>query len=482
MTALDLEDTIVAVASATGPAARGIVRACGPNVLDCVAPHFCANDGVSEIPSPLAGEGRGEGNGNRVHASPLHPNPLPQGERGTAAARRIEGTLHLPALHHPLDVALYLWPDAQSFTRQPTIELHTIGSPPLLRAIVELLCVSGARAAKPGEFTLRAFLAGRLDLTQAEAVLGVIDAVDRRQLDVALAQLAGGLAGPLQTLRNALIELLAHLEAGLDFVDEDIEFISAADLQRQLEAARATVRTIADRLSVRSLADDLVRVVLYGSPNAGKSSLFNALLGRSDAIVSDVAGTTRDWLAARLDLDGVPCELIDTAGLDALVPEHAIDQQAQTSTLERRRQAHVALHCIEATSECSPTVESPSQATVVWTKADLVNDSRERVGIVTSVVTGIGIDALKAHLREAVLAARCHDAEVVANTAARIAPVLRSADEALEQAIGFTRENAGEELVAAELRLSLDALGEIVGAIYTDDILDRVFSRFCIGK
>jgi tRNA modification GTPase len=136
---------------------------------------------------------------------------------------------------------------------------------------------------------------------------------------------------------------------------------------------------------------------------------------------------------------------------------------------------------MDATSECSPTAES-SQATVVWTKADLASDCCHRVGIITSVVSGVGIEALKAHLREAVIAARCHDADVVANTAARIAPVLCCADEALEQAIDLTREKAGEEVVAAELRLSLDALGEIVGAIYTDDILDRVFSRFCIGK
>jgi tRNA modification GTPase len=452
----EIDETIVAVASAPGPSMRGIVRACGPKVIECIEPHFRPREPgcvLSEVPS----------------------------------ARRIDGALHLRALRQPLDVALFLWPKSRSFTRQPTVELHTSGSPPLLAGVADLLCASGARYANPGEFTLRAFLAGRLDLTQAEAVLGVIDAVERRQLDVALAQMAGGLARPLNSLRDTLVDLLAHLEAGLDFVDEDIEFVTSSQLEKQLGEARDAVRALAAQIASRSLADHAVRVVLFGRPNEGKSSLFNALLGQGHAIVSDVAGTTRDWLCGRLELDGVSCELIDTAGLDETAILHEIDRAAQASTVERQQQAHVAVHCVDATQAATdPSHSDESSIAVrhvtVWTKSDLVSIPPVREGIATSAITGLGLEALRKRLREVVLDARSNDCDVVAGTADRVRPLLHSAGEALEQAWEMARCRGGEELVAAELRLALDALGEIVGTVYADDILDRIFSRFCIGK
>jgi tRNA modification GTPase len=191
-------DTIAAIASAPGGAARGIVRLSGPGVLDCLKRSFViADEQCSSLEAILA-------------------------------AHAVRGTLRLPTTRLPCE--LYYWPGARSYTREPLAELHTLGSPPLLASALAALCQAGARLAQPGEFTLRAFLAGRLDLTQAEAVLGVIDARGRTQLDAALAQLAGGLSAPLGRLRERLIDLLAHLEAGLDFVEEKIEFISSAEL------------------------------------------------------------------------------------------------------------------------------------------------------------------------------------------------------------------------------------------------------------
>ncbi len=210
------DDTIAAIASPPGGAARGIVRVCGPSAVNCVATCFepdndrnsyefryCDRLDISHIRFPTA----------------------------------VFGQLRLHGVHSPLPADLLLWPTSRSYARQPTAELHTLGSPPLLEAVLRQVCAAGARLARPGEFTLRAFLAGRLDLTQAEAVLGVIDAADRRELDAALAQLAGGLGGPLGQLRERLLDLLAHLEAGLDFADEAIEFSGAADLERQLAEA-----------------------------------------------------------------------------------------------------------------------------------------------------------------------------------------------------------------------------------------------------
>jgi tRNA modification GTPase len=449
---LALDDTIVAIASASGAAARGIVRASGSGVVDVLKSCFTAKDATVDRDS-------------------------------VGGARRFAGTIALPGLHDALAADLYLWPDRRSYTRQPLAELHTIGSPPMLDAIVSVLVAGGARVAGPGEFTLRAFLAGRLDLTQAEAVLGVIDSGDSRHLRVALEQMAGGLAVPLNALRDRLLDLLAHLEAGLDFVDEDIEFISSADLQAQLAAASDIVGELAKRMQNRRLADDQVRVVLTGAPNAGKSSLFNALLGKGQAIVSEVAGTTRDYLVGRLDLGGVVCDLIDTAGLDNDLARHAIDQHAQDAAAAQREQADVELHCIEA--EDNPRKESTAYSNnlIVRTKADLIAASiGHDDAILVSAKSGHGLDALRGRLRELVLASRSQETDVVAGTAQRVGPILTRAADSLERSLAVARAGGGEELVAAELRVALDALGEVVGAVYTDDVLDRIFSRFCIGK
>ncbi len=202
-----VDDTIAAIASAPGGAMRGILRISGPGTRDCVRRSF------------------------RASASPDW--------QGVATAQRFSGHLWLPPPAGQVPCELYFWPTKRSYTRQPAAELHTVGSPPILHAALRTVCASGARLAEPGEFTLRAFLAGRIDLAQAEAVLGVVDARGQSELDVALSQLAGGLSAPLGQLRNRLLNLRADLEAGLDFVDEDIEFVSRNEVSRQLDEAAA---------------------------------------------------------------------------------------------------------------------------------------------------------------------------------------------------------------------------------------------------
>ena len=214
--------------------------------------------------------------------------------------------------------------------------------------------------ARPGEFTLRAFLAGRIDLTQAEAVLGVIDALDQPSLQTALTQLAGGLARPLAGLRDRLLDLLARLEAGLDFVEEDIEFIEAAEILSELEPARSAVASLQAQLARRRL-DRPPSVVLVGPPNAGKSSLFNALIG-GQALVSDEPGTTRDYLRGHLNLNGVCCELIDTAGVLLPAASDPVAHDAQSQSADQARQADVRLYCQDATSTEGADVPETRQA------------------------------------------------------------------------------------------------------------------------
>jgi tRNA modification GTPase len=439
----------------------------------------------------------------------------------------------LPRLAAPLPCELYLWPTARSYTGEPVAEIHTFGAPPLLQAVLQAVCAAGARLAQPGEFTLRAFLAGRIDLTQAEAVLGVIDAADPAELHVALSQLAGGLAGPLRRLRHALLDLLAHLEAGLDFADEDISFITPRQLVDQLDQAAEAVGSLAAQTASRGETAELVRVVLAGRPNSGKSSLFNALARDAGALVSSEPGTTRDYLLAEIDLAGTRCLLIDTAGIGAessaavvSPPAAAIDRAAQAIAQEQHRSAQIQLVCIDNSRpaddwERAALAEPSTSRIVVLTKSDLpgcgdcpgtgettsgelsefghqASLGRDENGtgyslgafarvqlaafLPVSAHTAAGLDQLRDELRRAVHAARPASGEVVAATATRCHESLRLAAAALAGARQLAACHGGEELLAAEVRMTLDELGKVAGAVYTEDLLDRIFSRFCVGK
>jgi tRNA modification GTPase len=347
-------------------------------------------------------------------------------------------------------------------------------------------------------------------------VLGVIDAYGQDELDAALVQLAGGLARPLNVLRNDLLQLLAELEAGLDFVDEDIEFIAAEEVVARLESAEQILEEVAAKMRSRETAGRLRRVAFVGRPNAGKSSLFNALVALygeqiqpgkalpAAAIVSSKQGTTRDYLVARVSLGGIECELVDTAGVGegheersaaelGVSSEIAIDIAAKDAARQRRREADVRLLCVDITEETSsgdlPSIDADRDV-LVLTKADLAPadapDSKfpGALGIahvVTSSRTGKGLDELAAILRAKLLSGDSTGGAVAA-TAERCRESVWQAVGSIARARELAAPRSGDELVAAEIRSSLDELGKVVGAIYTDDLLDRIFSTFCIGK
>ncbi|HIQ20702.1 MAG TPA: GTP-binding protein [Planctomycetes bacterium] len=366
--------------------------------------------------------------------------------------------------------------------------MHTLGSPPLLEALLQRLFQAGARLAEPGEFTLRAFLCNRIDLTQAEAVLGVIDAATPRQFQVALNQLAGGLARPLRRLRDCLLDLLADLEAGLDFADEDLELLGPGQIQRQLAEAAETVAALRDQMARRGVASPTSRVAIIGWPNTGKSSLFNALLGRAGAIVSDQAGTTRDYLTAELDLDGVRVVLVDTAGVEPASRLDPVTGAAQAAGAEQAATAQLRLLCIDSTRPLNGWERAElrlrqADRLIVLTKCDLPPGTDfQGPAVATSSLTGHGLQSLWGRIREAAVLASGPQADVVAATARRCTHSLRLAAACLDRAAALAREGGADELVASEIRVALDELGQVVGAVYTEDLLDRVFSRFCIGK
>jgi tRNA modification GTPase len=443
---LDPTDTIAAVASPPGPRFRGLVRLTGPDAWAIALSGF----------------------------SPDRDAPLP-----TRAERRA-GRLAVDGLRPALPAAVALWPGPRTYTGQPLAEIHTVGSPPLVNLVLAHCLTRGARHAEPGEFTLRAFLSGRIDLTRAEAVLGVIDARTPAQLDAALRQLAGGLAGPIAALRDRLLDVLAHLEANLDFAEEpDVDPLGRAALAESLAGSAAEVAALADRLRGRDRPEGYPRVVLVGPPNAGKSRLFNALLGQARALVSPRPGTTRDYLSALCDCDGLSVELIDTAGLESAAT--AIDDRAQALRADQSARADLLLDCRSADTAPVPPIASDRPRLRVWTKADLDPPDSSSNLLATSAETGAGLDALRRAIAAA-LRAQAADGDLPATTGARCRDSLVRASLALQSASETLLLGGGDELVAIDLRQALDELGKVVGATVTDDILDRIFRRFCIGK
>ena len=487
--AFSTDDTIVAAATPSGPAALAVVRLCGPRVCECLEKVWRPAD-VCEAGAVVWSESRSRARDVLSKVS----GPI-----------CISGWVGLDDHGRCVPCKLYYWPDHRSFTRSPLAEIHCLGSDPVVAALLQQFCQHGARLAEGGEFTLRAFLGGRIDLTQAEAVLGVIQANSDREFDRALKQLAGGLSQPLNKIRDMLLDLLADLEAGLDFADEDITFLTGEMLQQHLgriyEDARRLLADIGDRQTVTAVG----RIVLVGKPNAGKSSLFNALTG-GRALESPEPGTTRDYLSATLELDGLQCELVDTAGIDCFEPgdsapgqysknkaESEIEPSAYATTRQQWQLASLQVFCLDGTAlpcrDTSRMMDSVRQANglIVLTKFDQRVSEQQLstlfpTDIRCSAHSGIGLDQLRRALRSRFADGSVTGNRAVASTVARCGENLQAVVSGLKQAIEMPDPGNHHELIAVEIRAAIDQLGQMVGAVYTDDMLDRIFSRFCIGK
>jgi tRNA modification GTPase len=402
--------------------------------------------------------------------------------RGLRAIVRLSGPL-AASIGGRLSGAVHL-PSPRTYTREDVVEIHLPGSPPLVEGLLRYLVGQGARPARPGEFTLRAFLNGRLDLAQAEAVGLLVAAEDEEDRRAALGQLSGHFSSLLRGIEGRVLDLCADAEAAIDFVDQDIEILSVAEAVSRAECLLGELRNLLGVTAASALPDHRPTLVLYGRPNAGKSALFNALTG-SDALVTPVAGTTRDVLSAELDV-GVPTRLMDTAGDQAA---GGPDAQAVLRGRDSMKGADVVIFVVDATDwESSIAIEPRGiPAVLVLNKCDLEPGRGVRTrfhireAVCASARTGEGLPELRRILSAMLGAGPSEAAGARFRLNLRQFALLREAEAALERS-GSAAAGLGMEFVALDLRAALDALGGITGRQVGEDLLDRIFSRFCLGK
>ena len=457
-TMYDLSETIVAVSSA-GRGARSIVRVSGPDALSI-------SQTVFDRPITLQSNGI------------------------VAGSVFVDKNLAIPA-------HLYLFFEPRSYTGQTLVELHVGASEILVKALVDTLLAKGLRAAGPGEFTARAYLNGKLDLTEAEAVNEIIASSNRFQLDAAEKLLAGRMKQTVETIRSDLLDILSLIEAGLDFSEEDIEFISRAQAGQRLSGISQDLQDLlSGSIRYESLID-LPSVGIAGAPNAGKSSLLNALLGEDRSIVSEQARTTRDVLSGLWTTSRFRCVLFDCAGLLA-APENPLDKLAQRAAIEALEHCQVVLFCVDVSkpqfTEDLAILQliQPKKLLHLTTKADILDTAAlakaaetlagvfDATFVPISTRTNLGLDELQ-HVVETSIA---QPAETESNAVALTSRHKQLVTEAIQNVSQATQaiQEGDDEVAAMLIRSACQGLSGIEQQHIDEQILDRVFGRFCIGK
>ena len=432
-------DTIAAIATPAGRGGIGVIRVSGPKVF--------------EISTRILGS-------------------LP-------APRYAQLARFRDARGEPIDEGLALYfPAPHSYTGEAVLELHGHGGPVVLRTLLRACVAAGARLAEPGEFTRRAFLEGRLDLAQAEAVADLIDASSEQAARAALRSLSGEFSAAISRMADQLVELRALTEAMLDFPEEEVDAVHREDASTRLAAVARSLEEVLVKSREGSLLRSGIHVVLAGRPNVGKSSLLNRLAGEERAIVTPIAGTTRDALREPIQIEGVPLTLVDTAGLREASDE--VEQLGVERALRELAQADLVLLVEEAGKPAPPLAGLTAQAQriLVYNKLDLAPRFERPAGaLAVSAKTGEGLEELRA----AILAAAGWSSTGESVFLARERHL-----RALEAARGHIAAARGElarwEFFAEELRLAHAALGGITGEFTADDLLGQIFGRFCIGK
>jgi tRNA modification GTPase len=445
-------DTIAAISTPFGEGAIAILRLGGPEAIGIAGEIFRGRVQMNELQARVQEFGRIVDRGGRV-----------------------------------LDeVLLCVYRAPASYTGEDMVEIQCHGGILVTRRILDLLLEHGARAAEAGEFTRRAFLNGKMDLTQAEAVMDLIRAQTDLAMRAATEQLSGRLGRHIVALREALLSTLAHVEAHIDFPDEDIDPATGAALLGRVDEARKEIARLLGTAGQGEILREGLRTVIFGAPNAGKSSLLNRLLGYERAIVSHLPGTTRDTLEEVVNLRGIPVRLIDTAGV------RASDDVLERAGIERTRQmlsrAALALHVVDASEAPGDEGEAfpaASQTIVVLNKCDLgVHPawSGNAGAIKISCKNGEGFEALTQAIFDAAMRGTGSSDDYLIAINARHHVCLKAAAGYLDAARAAMQEKISPEFIAVELRAALDAVGDVAGRLDAEELLGEIFSMFCIGK
>ena len=381
------------------------------------------------------------------------------------------------------DVVVALFRAPHSYTGDDTVEITIHGSEYITSEVIRLAITNGATMATPGEFTRRAFLAGKMDLSRAEAVADIISSDSHWSHNVASTQMRGGYSEMLAMLRGELLKLCSLLELELDFSEEDVEFADRTTLRETIDIIYNKINTLKSSFALGNVLKNGVSVAIIGEPNVGKSTLLNALIEDDRAMVSDIAGTTRDTIEATTTIDGICFRFIDTAGI------HETSDQLEKMGIDRSyraiNNAHIILHLASAENPKFAEIDvTDNQHYIqVINKIDKVtsSDSCNEDVVYISAKNGVGIDVLRTHLRNIIDTSQLGSGSIVISNM-RHYSALHSASEALNDVITGMDNNIPSDLLSEDIRRVLHHLGEITGEITSDDILHSIFSKFCIGK
>lgn len=452
----DLDDTICALATPEGVGALGIIRISGKDAISLVSEIF---------------------DGKKLTEQATHTVHLGKIKDGENILDEVLATIFIAP---------------KSFTRENSVELSCHGSPFIQQKIVELLVKKSCRLAKPGEFTLRAFLNKRLDLSQAEAVADLIASQSAESHRTAMMQMRGGYSNEISILRERLLNFASLIELELDFAEEDVEFANRNELKTFVENIQSIINSLLATFKYGNAIKNGIPTVIVGKPNAGKSTLLNALINEERAIVSEIEGTTRDSIEEIFVIDGILFRLIDTAG----IRQHSndtIEKIGIKRTYEKIEKASIIIYLFDASTSSETDIKNELQlfeninAVVipVANKTDLlpINSKLFKVSdlqIEISSLKKIGIENLKSKLKDIVSKDKVKNDIIVTNI--RHFEALKNTNDSLESLLNGIETNITTELLAFDIRKAIFHLGEITGEITTDDLLANIFSKFCIGK
>jgi tRNA modification GTPase len=470
---VNLDDTIVAIATPPGRGGIGVVRIAGPQALEIAAPMLrlkhnleAGRSTFAELIEPCTNHG-----GTAAPGCPA--------EQSSATADRLD------------EVVVTYFAKPHSYTTDDIVEIAAHGSPVVLRHIVELCIAAGARLAEPGEFTMRAFLNGRIDLTQAEAVRDLIDSQTLYQAKIAAQQLEGALSKRLYPIKQNLVELIAVLEAGIDFAEDDVSILADSVILGRIAGVRAPLEQLAASFAYGKLVHQGLTLAIVGPPNVGKSSLFNRLVERDRAIVTSTPGTTRDLVSETVAIGGIPIQLIDTAGIRKAFDE--AESIGIRKSMEALADADLILVVIDASVPPDPDdhkllrLAENRPAIFVGNKCDLGIGSGQRWASpaeisYVSALTGQGLAELRSEILRHIGGEAGTQIEAGFLTNVRHQNLVRESLSGLDAAVSAVAGKIPHEMLLLDLYNALRPLDAITGATTADDILNLIFSTFCIGK